>query len=85
MTQIQVGFGSVIRHEHLAVLQRAHGAGIHVDIRIQLLRSHLQAAGFQQTAQAGCCDALAQAGDHAASNKNVLCRHIYHPLHNYHK
>ena len=34
--------------EHLAVLKRAHGAGIDVQIGIELLRLHAQTARFQQ-------------------------------------
>ena len=55
----QVGLGAVVRHEHLAVLQGAHRAGVHIDVGIQLLAGHLQPAGLEQTAQAGRCDALA--------------------------
>ena len=40
MPQIQVGFRAVFRHVYLAVLVRAHGSRIHVDIRIQLLGRH---------------------------------------------
>src|SRR5690606_15589439 len=36
MAQVQVGLGAVLGHEHLAVLQGAHGAGVDVDIRIHL-------------------------------------------------
>ncbi|MPN36895.1 hypothetical protein SDC9_184407 [bioreactor metagenome] len=46
MPQIQVGFGAVIQHKDLAVLVRAHGAGIHINIRVQLLYSHFEAAFF---------------------------------------
>ena len=59
MAQVQVGLGAVVRHEHLAVLQGAHRAGVHIDVGIQLLAGHLQPAGLEQTAQAGRCDALA--------------------------
>ncbi len=37
VTQVEVGFRSVIRYIHLTVLKRIHGAGIDVDIRIELL------------------------------------------------
>ena len=46
MTQIQIGLGAVIGHEHLAVLQGAHGARVHVHIGIQFLAGHLQAAAL---------------------------------------
>ncbi len=75
--QIQVGLRAVLRHIDLSVLIGTHGAGVHVDIGIQLLGRHLQAAGLQKPPQRGRGDALAQAGDHAARHKNILC-HLVH-------
>ena len=46
VAQIQVSFGAVIGDEHLAVLIRAHGTGIHIDIRVQLLSGDPQSATF---------------------------------------
>ncbi len=51
MSQVQVGLRAVFRHINLAVLERAHGARINVDIRIQFQQSHIQSAGFQNCAQ----------------------------------
>ena len=76
VAQVQVSLGAVIGHEHFAVLQRAHRAGVHVDIGIQLLAGHLQAAGLEQTPQTGRGDAFPQTGDHAAGHKDILRRHI---------
>ena len=36
VAEIEVRLGAVVRHEHLAVLERAHGAGIDVDVGIEL-------------------------------------------------
>src|SRR5699024_8336735 len=41
----------------------------------QLLRGDLQPAGLEQAAQACRRDALAQAGDHTAGDKNILRSH----------
>ena len=73
MTQIQIGLGAVIGHEHLAVLQRAHGARVHVHIGVQLLAGHLQAAALQKPTQRCSGNAFAQTGDHAAGHKNKFC------------
>ena len=75
MAQIQVGLGAVVGHKDLAVLQGAHRAGVHIDIRVQLLACHLQAARFQQAPQAGGGNALAKPRDNAAGNKNILRCH----------
>ena len=71
--QIQIGLCAVLGHIHLAVLIRAHGARVHIDIWIQLLRRHLQAAGLQKPPQRCGGNALAKARNHAARNKNILC------------
>ena len=72
MAQVQVGLGTVVGDEHLAVLQGTHGAGVHVDVGVQLLAGHLEPAALEQPAQRGRRDALAQARHHAAGDKNVF-------------
>ena len=51
MPQIQVGLSAVLGDVDLPVLVGAHGAGVHIDIGVQFLGSHLQPPGFQQAAQ----------------------------------
>ena len=41
VAEVKVRFGAVVRYKHLAVLQRAHGARVHVHIGVQLLAGHL--------------------------------------------
>ena len=78
VTQIQVGLSAVIGHEHLTVLQGAHGTRVHVHIRVQLLAGDLQSAALEQAAQRSCRDALAQTGDNAAGHKDEFC-HLFSP------
>ena len=72
VSQIQVRLQTVLGDVDFPVLIGAHGAGIHVDIRIQLLCRHLQAPGLQQTSQGRGGDALAQSGHHAAGDKDIF-------------
>ena len=72
MAQIQVGLRAVVGDEDFAVLIGAHGAGIHVQIGIQLLVGDLQAPLLQKAAQGRGGDALAQAGNHAAGDENIF-------------
>ena len=72
MSQIQIGLRAVLRHIDLAVLVGAHGAGVSIDIGIQLLRRHLQSPCLQQPPQGRRRDPLAQSGHHAAGHKNIL-------------
>ena len=80
MAKVEVGLRAVVRDVDLAVLERAHRARVHVDIGVELLRRHLEAAAFEQTAERGRSDALAQAGNHAAGYENVLCHISISPL-----
>ncbi len=51
MAQVEIGLGAVVGDEHLAVLKRAHGARIDVDIRVQLEHRDLQAPRLQDGRQ----------------------------------
>ncbi len=70
MTQIEIGFGAVAGHEHLAVLERAHGAGIDIDVGVELDQGDLESPGFQHGRQRGGGNALAQGGHHAAGDED---------------
>ncbi len=49
--QIEIGLGAVVGDEHLAVLERAHGARIDVDVRVKLEHRDLQAPRLQDGRQ----------------------------------
>jgi len=40
VADVQVGFGTVLGDEHLAMLERIHRAGIDIEVRVQLLHDH---------------------------------------------
>lgn len=77
MAQIQICFGAILGNEHLPVLIGAHSAGIHVNIRIQLLSGDLQASGFEQAAKRSRGNTLTQTGHNAAGYKDVF-GHRFH-------
>ena len=70
VAEIEVGLRAVLGHEHLAVLERRHRAGIDVDVRVELLQRDLQAAGHEQPADRGGGDALAERGDDPAGDED---------------
>ncbi len=72
MPQIQICLRAVLGHIHLPVLIRTHGAGIHIDIRIQLLSRHLQPSCLQQPPQGRRRDPLSQPRHNASRDKNIL-------------
>ena len=47
MAEIQVGFGAVVGHEYLAVLERAHRTRVDIDVGIELDHIHAQAPRLQ--------------------------------------
>ena len=70
MAEIEIGLGAVGRDEHFAVLEGTHGAGIHVDVRIELHHADFQAPRLEDGAEGGGCDALAERGNDAAGDEN---------------
>ena len=72
MADIQIGLRAVLRHEHLAMLEGVHRAGIDVDVGVELLHDHMQSPRSKKPPQAGGGQALAQGGDDTARHKNML-------------
>ena len=48
MSEIEIGFSTIIRDEYFAMLERTHGARIDVKIRVQLAQADCIAASLQQ-------------------------------------
>src|SRR5207302_223083 len=61
----------------VADLVGAHGAGIDVDVRVELLEADAEAAVFQQHADRGAGEALTERADDAAGNEDVLCHAVF--------
>ena len=80
VAEVEVGLRAVVGDIDLAVLERAHRAGVDVDIRVELLRCDLEAAALEQSAERGRGNALAQTGDNAAGHENVFCHSSISPL-----
>ena len=59
VTQVQVCFCAVFCNIYLAVLIGTHGAGVHIDIGVQLLRGNFQSAGLQQASKGGSGNSFA--------------------------
>ena len=60
MAKVKVAFVAVVRDEDLAVLERRHGAGIDVQIRVHLLHGYFVTACFKKMSKGRCRDALAE-------------------------
>src|SRR4029079_953970 len=68
----------VLRHEHLAVLKRAHRPRIDVDVGVELLNLHLEAARLEQPAERCGGDPFPERRNDAARDEHVL-RHLPAP------
>ena len=79
VAEVEVGLGAVVGDEDLAVLERAHGARVDVDVGVELEVHHLQPAVLQQRADRRRRQPLAQRADHAAGHEQVLG--LLAPLH----
>ena len=62
VTEVEVGLGTILGHEHLAVLVRRHRARVDVDVGIELLQLDVEPAGNQQPADRCGGDSLAKRG-----------------------
>ena len=76
VAEVEIGLGAVVGDEHLTVLERAHGARIDVDVRVELDQADLEAAVLEDGAERRRGDALAQRGNHTAGNEHET-RHEY--------
>src|SRR5205807_3841792 len=72
VAQIEIGLRAIVGDEDFAVLEGTHGAGVNVQIRIELLAGDFQSAAFQQATDGCGCNPLTQRRDHAAGNEYIL-------------
>ena len=72
VAEVEVRLASVLGDVDLAVLVRAHGTRVHIDVRVKLLRGHLQPAALEQPAQRSGGDSLAESRYHAAGHKHIF-------------
>ena len=71
MAQIKVSLGAVVGHEDLAVLSRAHGARIDVEIGVEFAQAYCVATRLKEGAESRRRQAFAKRRDHAAGDENV--------------
>ncbi|CAB4999415.1 unannotated protein [freshwater metagenome] len=72
MADVEVSLGAIVGDEHLAMLKRVHGAGIDVEIGIELLHRHSKTACLEEVAQAGGGEPLSERGGDSSGHEQVL-------------
>ena len=60
VAKVEVGLGAIIGYEDFAVLIRTHRARVDIQVWIEFLQINAQSAAFEQAADAGRGDSLAQ-------------------------
>ena len=79
VAEVEVGLGAVVGDEDLAVLVGGHGARVDVDVGVELHQRDREAARLEDRADRGRGHALAEGGDDAAGDEDVLGRHVFSP------
>ncbi len=72
VAEVEVGLGAVVGDEDLAMLEGRHGAGVDVQVRVELHQVDAQAACFEQAADGGCGETFAERRHNAARYKDVF-------------
>ena len=72
VAQVEVGLPAVVGDEDLAVLERVHGSGVDVDVRVELLHRDPQAPALEQPAQRRRGQTLSQGTRHPTGDEDVL-------------
>ena len=71
MSEIEVGLRASFGYKYFAMLERAHGPRIHIDIWIEFEHGHFESARFENRAKRCRGDAFAERGNHPAGNENI--------------
>ena len=72
MADVEIGLRAVLGDEHLAMLERVHGARINIEVRVEFLHGHLQATRGEQLAETAGGQAFSERGDDAAGDEDVF-------------
>jgi hypothetical protein len=70
--EVEVGLRAVVEDVDLAVLVGAHRARVDVQVGVELLDAHLEAAAFEQRAEGRGGEAFAERGDDSSGDENIF-------------
>src|SRR5262249_20226768 len=70
--EVEVGLGAIVENVDFAVLVGAHGAGIDVDVRVELLQPDAEPTSFEEHTDGGAGQPLAERAYDAAGDEDVL-------------
>ncbi len=76
VSEIEIGFSAVVGDVDFAVLIWTHGAGIDIQVGIELEHGHREAAAFEKTSDRRCRQPLAQRRNNSAGHENKFLIHL---------
>ena len=79
MTEVEIGFTTIVGDEHLAMFKRVHGARVNIDVRIKFLHRDAQTAHLQQASERRSGESFAEGARHASRHEHML-RHVASPV-----
>ena len=80
VAEIEIGFRAVIGDVDLAMLVWTHGAGIDIQIGIELEHRYVKAAAFQKTSNGRCRQPFAERRNNSAGHEDKFLIHCAFPL-----
>src|SRR5207253_10276872 len=73
VTEVEIGFVTVVGDVLLTVLDGVHGARIDVDVGVELLHSDAKPAALEEPTERRCREALAEGTGYTTSDEDVFC------------
>src|SRR5579863_3957091 len=70
VTQIKIGLCPVIRYKHLTMLVRRHGAGVNIDVGVELHEGDTDTTILEQASERGNRDTLSNRRRYTTCNKD---------------
>ena len=75
VAKVEIGLGAIVGDVDLAMLERAHGSGIHVEIGIKLQQADSKPASFQQASDRSGRQSFAQRRNDPARHEDEFLVH----------
>ena len=72
VTKVEVGFATIISHEHFTMFEGIHRAWVDVDVRVKLLHRDTKTTHLEQTTKRRCCQTFSKGTCNATRHENVL-------------
>ena len=72
MSEIKIGFATIVGYKDFSMFERVHGSGVNIDIRVELLHGHPKSSCFQKAPKGGSRYSLTESTRNPTSNEDVF-------------